>query len=108
MKIQELLDFQKDLDIKFIKGKNITKEQKLTSDLLGLMVEIGELSNELALFKYWKQNKEINWDKVDGEFGDCMCILFSVANQLGYDEHKVDQIYARAYAKNINRIENNY
>ena len=40
-----------------------TKESFIRSKI-ALLVEIGELANELKTFKHWKSQKDINWAKV--------------------------------------------
>lgn len=44
---------------------------------LALYVELGELSNELNDWKYWKQSKIVDMKKVKGELADCLHFALS-------------------------------
>jgi len=61
--IQKLQLEQKKLDEFIVKNKNITDTKDKGGFVWGkvaLLVEIGELANELATFKRWKSQKEVN------------------------------------------------
>ena len=108
MQLQKLLDLSKELDNNFTVGKGLKKEEILNKSLLALMVETGEVANELNNWKYWKNKKSIDNEKVEGELGDVFCVLLSICNQLGFNGTKIEEIYMKAYNKNVNRIEEGY
>jgi len=47
---------------------------------LCLLVEIGELANEIKSFKAWRKKPEIDWDKVKEELIDCLCFFLDLSN----------------------------
>ena len=61
-----------------------TKESFIRSKI-ALLVEIGELANELKTFKHWKSQKDINWAKVKEELIDCLHFFLSWTNNLQID-----------------------
>lgn len=50
------------------------------SKILALLVEIGELANEIPYFKYWKRKKKFNYSKITEEYADVLHFLLSLAN----------------------------
>ena len=108
MDLQEMLTLSERLNNGFTKDKVLDKKEMLNSSLLALTTEAGELANELNQWKYWKNNKTIDHNRVEDEFADVMLFTFSIALQLGYDGSKLEEIYMRKYLKNINRIKEGY
>lgn len=47
---------------------------------LCLLVEIGELANEIKSFKAWRKKTEIDWTKVKEELIDCLCFFLDLSN----------------------------
>jgi len=45
-----------------------------------LLVEIGELANEIKTFKVWKKKKEINYEKAKEELMDVLCFFLGLSN----------------------------
>ena len=61
--LQKLQSEQKKLDEFIVQKKNITDADSQKSFIrtkIALLVEIGELANELKTFKHWKSQKEVN------------------------------------------------
>jgi len=58
-------------------------------------VELGELSNEVGFFKYWKQSHKMNKTKTLDEWADCFHFLTSIANNRKYTKFikEVDAFY---------------
>ncbi|MBN3354046.1 dUTPase [Clostridium botulinum] len=79
--LRELLKKQKELDGIILERAGI-KKYPYESMKLALLVELGELANEVQSFKHWKQHKEINREKVLEEFSDCLHFALSLENQL--------------------------
>lgn len=85
MDLEKLLDMQKKLDKAILDNPGI-KEYSLENIKLALLVEVGELANEVKCFKYWEENKEINRERVLDEFADCLYFALSLENEL----HQID------------------
>ncbi|MCE8158868.1 MAG: dUTP diphosphatase [Candidatus Moeniiplasma glomeromycotorum] len=68
--------------------KNITdikSENSFIRTKVALLVEIGELANELATFKHWKSQKEVDWEKAREELIDCFHFYLSFTNNFQID-----------------------
>lgn len=82
--IRQFLKLQADLDEFCAEKRNThkpyTNEHQNGDMLIACLVEIGELANELAFFKYWKKNKNVNMDKVKDEFADVMHFILALNN----------------------------
>lgn len=99
MKLKELLDMQEKLDNKVIevhKLEDKPSEELQEERLLALMVEIGELSNEIECFKYWKKNKRSNKEKQLEELADCLHFTLSLMNMNGakYKDMELSEVRA--------------
>ena len=82
--VRQFLKMQSDLDAFCAEKRNThkpyTDEHQNGDMLMACLVEIGELANELAFFKYWKKNKNVNIDKVKDEFADVMHFVLALNN----------------------------
>jgi len=79
---------QKKLDEFIFQKNSITdgdSKKRFIRTKIALLVEIGELANELKTFKHWKSQKEINWDKAKEELIDCLHFYLSWANSFQID-----------------------
>lgn len=47
---------------------------------LCLLVEIGELANEIKSFKAWAKKTEVDWAKAKEELIDCLCFFLDLSN----------------------------
>lgn len=109
MNLKELLKKQEELDGIILERAGI-KKYPYESMKLGLLVELGELANEVQSFKHWKQNKEINREKVLEEFSDCLHFALSLENQLNQipdemlDNPKLFITENKKHDKNINGV----
>jgi dimeric dUTPase (all-alpha-NTP-PPase superfamily) len=89
---------QKRLDEFIVQKKNLADVDSKKSFIrtkIALLVEIGELANELKTFKHWKSQKEIDWEKAKEELIDCLHFYLSWANSFqidfsNYKFHKSD------------------
>jgi len=79
MDLNMLLEKQEKLDTEILKNAGI-KEYPFQNIQLALLVELGELANEWQGFKYWKQNKNIDRERLLDEFADCMHFALSIEN----------------------------
>lgn len=80
MKIKEFLEMQKKLDDCILKNAGI-KEYPIINIQLALLVELGELANEVQSFKHWKKHKNVNRDRVIEEWADCFHFSLSLENE---------------------------
>ena len=86
--LQKLQLEQAKLDQFIIQKKNLTDNDSKKSFIrtkIALLVEIGELANELKTFKHWKSQKDINLDKAREELIDCFHFYLSWSNSFGID-----------------------
>lgn len=95
--IKKLQNEQKKLDEFIIQKKNITDsntKQSFIRSKIALLVEIGELANELKTFKHWKSNKDINWEKAQEELIDCLHFYLSWTNsfQIDFTDYKFQKL----------------
>jgi len=88
MKINRLLAMQRELDKVILANANI---QIYPTEMvkMGLLVELGELANEVQFFKYWKHNKSIDREKIREEWADCFHLALSLENRLKQLEEEV-------------------
>jgi dimeric dUTPase (all-alpha-NTP-PPase superfamily) len=91
--LKRLQSEQKKLDEFICQKKNLTDADSRESFIrtkIALLVEIGELANELKTFKHWKSQKEVNWEKAKEELIDCLHFYLSWANsfQIDFSDYK--------------------
>jgi dimeric dUTPase (all-alpha-NTP-PPase superfamily) len=91
--LKKLQTEQKKLDEFIIQKKNLTdidNKKGFTRIKIALLVEIGELANELKTFKHWKNQKEVNWEKAKEELIDCLHFYLSWVNhfQIDFSDYK--------------------
>ncbi|PEM10748.1 dUTP diphosphatase [Bacillus wiedmannii] len=88
LNIQMIFEAQDKLNRKVVEVHGL-EGKNLTGDVTqALYTELGELSNEIGFFKYWKKNKTINKARQNDEWADCMHFMASLGNK--YDH--VDSI----------------
>lgn len=63
---------------------NIHEDERVFDRIHALKVELGEFSNELADFKYWKQSHRVDKGKALEELADCIAFLLSIGISYGY------------------------
>ncbi|WNE41559.1 MAG: hypothetical protein AM1032_000299 [Mycoplasmataceae bacterium] len=81
--ISNIKEDQKFLDNLIHSKKNLSFSETFNLRKLALLVEIGEFSNELETFKYWKINKKSrNDEKIKEELIDCLHFFISIFNDL--------------------------
>jgi dimeric dUTPase (all-alpha-NTP-PPase superfamily) len=88
MNITNLLETQKELDIAIAKNLGIEDDFNsvgmVDDRIFALKVELGELANEVAFFKYWKQSHIINQAATIEELADVLHFVLSVGNSRKY------------------------
>lgn len=92
MNLNKLFKKQSKLDKYIGETKGLKMEDYKTERVMALLVEFGELINELVfLFKYWT-NKKMNRDKVLEEYVDGLHFLLSIGNDHGHVNYKYKNI----------------
>ncbi|MDP4143211.1 MAG: dUTP diphosphatase [Bacillota bacterium] len=81
MELKKLLSKQKELDNLIFKNAEISEYPK-EKIKLALLVELGELANEVQSFKYWKKEQYIVRSKIEEEWADCFHFALSLENEL--------------------------
>ena len=77
MNIKDILVKQIELNEAIIRNHSIDIEVLQKKQILALIVEISELTNEIQHFKYWKKNIKINSEKIIEEYSDGMHFYLS-------------------------------
>jgi len=108
MNVKELLEKQKKLDDFILKELDINYKDRLNSLILALVVEIGEMANEIRAFKYWSKKAPSPKEVVLDEFVDCLHFMLSIANQLGFSEKDIEEAYDKKNAVNFERQRSGY
>ena len=89
MYINDLFTIQQDLDTRIEENIALPTKDLYQKRVLALLVEIGECANEWQGFKYWKQNKTTNNEKILEEYVDILHFALSLGIMLKktYVEH---------------------
>ncbi len=78
---------QLELDAFIKDNSDIKSEQQYWEDrIVALLVELGELANEIRFFKYWSKKPASDKEIIIDEFVDCLHFAFSLGNTLGNDQ----------------------
>ena len=88
MNLNTLFKKQKELDEYIYERNNVTAEEVFERKIVALLVELGELANELQFFKYWKENTNIDRQRAIEEYIDVIHFAIGLAVDLGVDEHE--------------------
>ncbi|MDD4299007.1 MAG: dUTP diphosphatase [Bacilli bacterium] len=64
------------------KEKYYNEELIIRKNMLALLVELGELANEIRCFKYWSSKPSSSREVILEEFADCMLFLLAFCNYL--------------------------
>lgn len=92
MDLLKLFEAQAILDNKIVEEKGLQDDYLLNKKILALLVELGELANELPeKFKFWA-NKNNNHKKALEEYVDCLHFILSIGNSLGCRSVKSNQL----------------
>ena len=111
MDLTYLLEKQKQLDDYIIYSKNLydlDKNTRLTSTALALMVEVGEMMNEVKSFKFWSSKPPSHHTVILDEFCDTLHFMLSLANQLGFSAEDIEMAYEKKNKVNFERQNTGY
>jgi dimeric dUTPase (all-alpha-NTP-PPase superfamily) len=105
--LKPLFEMQRKLDERIMKEKGL-EGNFLPQKTLALYVELGELANESRCFKYWSTNQKprtyakglehdffsdsivAEWNPLLEEYADCLHLILSIGNELGYKLNDLD------------------
>lgn len=96
MNLKTVFEYQKELDLAFSKKQKnqFSKQEIFNMQILAIIVEISEFANEVQSFKFWKQNKNINKEKMLEEFADQIHFLTSLALSFGLESEIKPKIFS--------------
>ena len=100
MNLNTLFEKQKELDKYIYEKNNVTAKEVFERKIVALLVELGELANELQFFKYWKENINIDRQRAIEEYIDVIHFAIGLAVDLGIDEHK----YIETQPRDLNKL----
>lgn len=100
MNLNSLFEKQKELDKYIYEKNNVTAKEVFERKIVALLVELGELANELQFFKYWKENINIDSQRAIEEYIDVIHFTISIANAVGVHEHK----YIDTKPRDLNKL----
>lgn len=100
MNLNTLFPKQAELDKYIYQKNNVTAKEVFERKIVALLVELGELANELKFFKYWKENINIDRQRAIEEYIDVIHFAIGLAVDLGIDEHK----YTNTKPKDLNKL----
>ncbi|MCU5414810.1 dUTP diphosphatase [Bacillus wiedmannii] len=102
LNIQKIFEAQDKLDRKVVEVHGL-EGQNLTGDVTqALYTELGELSNEIGFFKYWKKNKKNDKARQYDEWADCMHFIASLGNKYGHVETILLEKIKDGFEKDVN------
>lgn len=111
MELKELYTKQKQLDDYVISNKGLegmNPEDRLTNTILAMMVETGELANEVRTFKHWSDKPMSHPSIVIEEYVDVLHFFLSIGNQLEFTPEQIEDAYKKKWQKNHVRQDNWY
>lgn len=100
MNLNSLFKKQKKLDEYIYEKNNVTAKEVFERKIVALLVELGELANELQFFKYWKENTNIDRQRAIEEYIDVIHFAIGLAVDLGVDEHE----YIETQPRDLNKL----
>ncbi|MEI5893140.1 hypothetical protein DXB51_14760 [Bacillus cereus] len=100
--MKKIFEAQEKFDGRVVKVHGL-EGQNLTGDVTqALYTELGELSNEIGFFKYWKKKKKNDKARQYDEWADCMHFVASLGNKYGHVEVVLQEGIQKAIASDIN------
>ena len=100
MNLNSLFQKQAELDKYIYSQNNVTAKEVFERKIVALLVELGELANELQFFKYWKENVSIDSQRAIEEYIDVIHFAIGLAVDLGIDEHE----YSGMRPRDLNKL----
>ena len=107
MRLQKLIDMQKKFDTEVVEKRdlhNITADEWMQKETLAMISELSELLDEVN-FKWWKNPKTIDYDRVKEELIDIFHFFMSMCLKVGMNADEVYQRYIEKNKENFKRQE---
>lgn len=98
-RLQKLFDMQKAFDSEVVEKRNlhnITIDEWMQKETLAMISELSELLDEVN-FKWWKNPKDIDYNRVKEELIDIFHFFMSMCLKAGMN---ADEVYDRYIEKN--------
>ncbi|HHT83734.1 MAG: dUTPase [Christensenellales bacterium] len=106
-RLQTLFDLQKKFDQDVVDKRNlggIKPDEWIQKETLAMISELAELIDEVN-FKWWKNPKTVDYDRVKEELIDIFHFFMSMCLKVGMD---ADEVYRRYIAKNKENFDRQY
>lgn len=88
MNLSKIYEVQKKLDEKILANHKLEQEELLSSKILALQVELGELANETRCFKFWSTKQASKESVILEEYVDCLHFILSIGLEIKVDRDK--------------------
>lgn len=85
-KLEKLQNMQDQLDERIFKKHGRSRKDTFEARVLALHVEISELANEKQSFKYWKQSKQVDEERIKDELADVLHFTISLGIDIEFNE----------------------
>ena len=97
MWLNEIYELNKQLDQEFIKKYPLKEGEWKDKNLLALLVEIGELANEVQSFKYWNHKKATSKELILEEYADVLILTLCFSSYFDADvSHLISDLMYRS------------
>ncbi|MGV8145421.1 MAG: dUTP diphosphatase [Alkaliphilus sp.] len=104
MNLSKIYKVQKKLDEKILMNHKLEQEELLSSKILALLVELGELANETRCFKFWSTKQASKESVILEEYVDCLHFILSIGLEIKVDQDRKMIFDGLADKKTIDKI----
>lgn len=104
-KLETIFKYQALFDQELIEKRalqDISMEEWIQKETLAMMSELAELIDEVN-FKWWKNKKPVDLDRVKEELVDILHFFISMCHKTGMDANELLERYMEKNAENFNR-----
>ncbi|MCL1901223.1 MAG: dUTPase [Firmicutes bacterium] len=104
-KLDVIFELQKKFDTDVIRNRNlesITPKDWILKETLAMVSELSELISEVN-FKWWKNEKEINWQNVKEELVDILHFFVSMCLKVDMTSDELYELYIKKNKENFDR-----
>jgi dimeric dUTPase (all-alpha-NTP-PPase superfamily) len=104
-KLENIFNWQNKFDSELVSSRgleDIPMEQWIQKETLAMMSELAELIDEVN-FKWWKNPKEVDENKVKDELVDILHFFVSMCLKTGMDADELHQRYLDKNKENFDR-----
>jgi len=104
-KLNVIFKMQEEFDAEVIKKRNlenVTPKDWILKETLAMLSELSELISEVN-FKWWKNEKEINWQNVKEELVDILHFFVSMCLKVNMTSEELYNLYIKKNKENFDR-----